>query len=90
MPNQRTCPVEQPRKFSKKKKKKKTRTTVTFCFSFLFLKMSQTPEEVKPERQLGTVSFPLARVKRIIKEDKDISLIGSEATFCITYATVST
>ncbi|EIE82245.1 hypothetical protein G6F57_002323 [Rhizopus arrhizus] len=49
--------------------------------------MSQTPEEVKPERQLGTVSFPLARVKRIIKEDKDISLIGSEATFCITYAT---
>lgn len=86
--NQRTCSIEQPRKFSKKKKK--TRTTVTFCFSFLFLKMSQTPEEVKPERQLGTVSFPLARVKRIIKEDKDISLIGSEATFCITYATVST
>ncbi|KAI8967337.1 histone-fold-containing protein, partial [Mycotypha africana] len=41
----------------------------------------------KNERTPGTTILPLARVKRVIKEDKDIALINAEATFCITYAT---
>lgn len=42
-----------------------------------------------PERTPGTTMLPLARIKRVIKEDKDVSLINAEATFCIAYATVS-
>lgn len=42
-----------------------------------------------PERTLGTTMLPLARIKRVIKEDKDVSLINAEATFCIAYATVN-
>ncbi|KAI8140632.1 histone-fold-containing protein [Fennellomyces sp. T-0311] len=41
----------------------------------------------KQERVLGTTTLPLARVKRVIKEDKDVSLINAEATFCVAYAT---
>ncbi|KAL9554149.1 hypothetical protein MBANPS3_002949 [Mucor bainieri] len=40
-----------------------------------------------PERTPGTTMLPLARIKRVIKEDKDVSLINAEATFCIAYAT---
>ncbi|CEI96370.1 hypothetical protein G6F70_000225 [Rhizopus microsporus] len=50
---------------------------------------AETTEETTKqtaERQLGTTTFPLARIKRLIKEDKDISLISTDATFCITYA----
>ncbi|KAI8364954.1 histone-fold-containing protein [Blakeslea trispora] len=39
------------------------------------------------ERRPGNTMLPLARVKRVIKEDKDVSLINAEATFCIAYAT---
>ena len=43
----------------------------------------------KQERALGTTTLPIARVKRLIKEDKEVSLINAEATFCVAYATVS-
>ncbi|KAI8066260.1 histone-fold-containing protein [Gilbertella persicaria] len=48
-----------------------------------------TPRSQKqlPERKPGNTMLPLARVKRVIKEDKDVSLINAEATFCIAYAT---
>ncbi|KAG2185435.1 hypothetical protein INT44_002226 [Umbelopsis vinacea] len=49
---------------------------------------SPTPTAVsKVERAPGTTFLPIARVKRIIKEDKDVSLINAEATFCVAYAT---
>ncbi|RUS27172.1 hypothetical protein BC938DRAFT_483625 [Jimgerdemannia flammicorona] len=37
----------------------------------------------------GTTQLPIARVKRIIKEDKEVSLINAEATFLVAVATVS-
>jgi DNA polymerase epsilon subunit 4 len=40
------------------------------------------------ERTPGSTMLPIARIKRVIKEDKDVSLINAEATFCIAYATV--
>lgn len=46
----------------------------------------QIPKQT--ERVPGTTILPLARVKRIIKEDRDVNLINPEATFCVTYATV--
>jgi hypothetical protein len=49
---------------------------------------SPTPTSTKVERAPGTTFLPIARVKRIIKEDKDVSLINAEATFCVAYATV--
>lgn len=49
---------------------------------------SPTPAASKVERAAGTTFLPIARVKRIIKEDKDVSLINAEATFCVAYATV--
>ncbi|KAI8583828.1 hypothetical protein K450DRAFT_220160 [Umbelopsis ramanniana AG] len=48
---------------------------------------SPTPTASKIERAAGTTFLPIARVKRIIKEDKDVSLINAEATFCVAYAT---
>ncbi|KAI8366625.1 histone-fold-containing protein [Radiomyces spectabilis] len=39
------------------------------------------------ERPPGTTFLPQARVKRVIKEDKDVSLINAEATFCVSFAT---
>ncbi|KAL1930843.1 hypothetical protein VTP01DRAFT_9980 [Rhizomucor pusillus] len=45
----------------------------------------QIPKQT--ERVPGTTILPLARVKRIIKEDRDVNLINPEATFCVTYAT---
>ncbi|EPB83762.1 hypothetical protein HMPREF1544_09503 [Mucor circinelloides 1006PhL] len=50
----------------------------------------ETPKSTSkhvPERTPGTTMLPLARIKRVIKEDKDVSLINAEATFCIAYAT---
>ncbi|KAI9270411.1 histone-fold-containing protein [Phascolomyces articulosus] len=41
----------------------------------------------KQDRALGTTTLPIARVKRVIKEDKEVSLINAEATFCVAYAT---
>ncbi|KAI9317649.1 histone-fold-containing protein [Dichotomocladium elegans] len=41
----------------------------------------------KSERVPGTTILPVSRVKRVIKEDKEVSLVNAEATFCITYAT---
>ncbi|RUP45808.1 histone-like transcription factor (CBF/NF-Y) and archaeal histone-domain-containing protein [Jimgerdemannia flammicorona] len=35
----------------------------------------------------GTTQLPIARVKRIIKEDKEVSLINAEATFLVAVAT---
>ncbi|KAI9488102.1 histone-fold-containing protein [Zychaea mexicana] len=44
-------------------------------------------QQQKPERALGSTTLPIARVKRVIKEDKEVSLINAEATFCVAYAT---
>lgn len=41
------------------------------------------------EKKTGTTMFPIARVKRIIKADKDLDMMSSEATFLISVATVS-
>lgn len=49
---------------------------------------SRSTQKTVPERVSGTTILPLARIKRVIKEDKDVSLINAEATFCIAYATV--
>lgn len=49
----------------------------------------QSSSSSKPDRTPGTTIIPVSRVKRVVKEDKDISIINAEATFCITYATVS-
>ncbi|GAA5815723.1 hypothetical protein MFLAVUS_009237 [Mucor flavus] len=48
---------------------------------------SRSTQKTVPERVPGTTILPLARIKRVIKEDKDVSLINAEATFCIAYAT---
>jgi DNA polymerase epsilon subunit 4 len=53
---------------------------------------TETPKSTSKtvaERTPGTSMLPLARVKRVIKEDKDIALINADATYCITYATVN-
>ena len=73
---------------------------IFFCLSPPYITMSEpveTQESTKTtqpkaiqERVPGTTMLPLARIKRVIKEDKDVSLINAEATFCIAYATVST
>ncbi|KAI8890245.1 histone-fold-containing protein [Backusella circina FSU 941] len=48
----------------------------------------KTTTPSKPtEKTPGTTMLPIARIKRVIKEDKDVSLINAEATFCIAYAT---
>ncbi|KAG2236367.1 hypothetical protein INT48_008349, partial [Thamnidium elegans] len=44
---------------------------------------SRSTQKTVPERVPGTTILPLARIKRVIKEDKDVSLINAEATFCI-------
>lgn len=49
----------------------------------------KTIQKTVTERVPGTTILPLARIKRVIKEDKDVSLINAEATFCIAYATVN-
>jgi len=36
-----------------------------------------------------TSSFPLARVKRIMKEDKDVIQISNESVFLVSLATVN-
>jgi hypothetical protein len=41
------------------------------------------------EKQLGTTIFPIARVKRIIKADKELDNLSSEAVFIIAVTTVS-
>jgi hypothetical protein len=40
------------------------------------------------EKQPGTTIFPVARVKKIIKADKDVDTMSAEATFLIAAATV--
>lgn len=49
---------------------------------------SKSTQKIIAERVPGQTMLPLARIKRVIKEDKDVSLINAEATFCIAYATV--
>ncbi|WRT70029.1 uncharacterized protein IL334_007022 [Kwoniella shivajii] len=39
------------------------------------------------EKQLGTTIFPLSRIKKIIKADKELENMSSEATFMIAVAT---
>lgn len=41
------------------------------------------------EKQPGTTIFPISRVKRIIKADKEVDVMSTEATFLIAAATVS-
>lgn len=40
------------------------------------------------EKQPGTTIFPIARIKRICKADKDLDMMTSEATFMVAVATV--
>jgi hypothetical protein len=48
-----------------------------------------TQPKQQAERIPGHTILPIARIKRVIKEDKEISLINGEATFCVAAATVS-
>ena len=41
------------------------------------------------EKQPGTTLFPMARVKKLIKADRDLDAMSTEATFMIAVATVS-
>jgi hypothetical protein len=41
------------------------------------------------EKQTGTTIFPISRIKKICKADKDLDILTSEATFMISVATVS-
>ena len=41
------------------------------------------------EKQTGTTIFPISRIKKICKADKDLDMMTSEATFMISVATVS-
>ena len=41
------------------------------------------------EKQPGTTIFPISRVKKICKADKDLDMMTSEATFMVSVATVS-
>lgn len=40
------------------------------------------------EKQPGTTIFPISRVKKICKADKDLDMMTSEATFMVSVATV--
>ncbi|KAL1410846.1 hypothetical protein Q8F55_001789 [Vanrija albida] len=39
------------------------------------------------EKKIGTTLFPLSRIKRIIKADKELDMMSSEATFLVAVAT---
>jgi DNA polymerase epsilon subunit 4 len=41
------------------------------------------------EKQTGTTIFPISRIKKICKADKDLDILTSEATFMVAVATVS-
>lgn len=41
------------------------------------------------EKQPGTTMFPAARVKKIVKADRDIDIMSSEAVFMVSVAAVS-
>ena len=41
------------------------------------------------EKQTGTTIFPISRIKKICKADKDLDMMTSEATFMVSVATVS-
>ncbi|KAJ8659180.1 hypothetical protein O0I10_005219 [Lichtheimia ornata] len=63
---------------------------MTDCYADGTNDVASTPQSSsssKPDRTPGTTIIPVSRVKRVVKEDKDISIINAEATFCITYAT---
>ncbi|KAF9160172.1 hypothetical protein DFQ26_005806 [Actinomortierella ambigua] len=40
-----------------------------------------------PKKALGTTALPAARIKRIIKEDKDVNMVSNDAVFLISLAT---
>ena len=40
------------------------------------------------EKERGTTIFPMARIKRIIKADKELDMMSNEACFMIAVATV--
>jgi hypothetical protein len=42
----------------------------------------------KQDDALGTTSIPLARVKRIVKQDRDVNKINADAAFGMAKATV--
>lgn len=41
------------------------------------------------EKKIGTTLFPISRIKRIIKADKELDMMSAEATFLVAVATVS-
>lgn len=40
------------------------------------------------EKTTGTTIFPISRVKRIIKADKELDMMSAEATFLVAVSTV--
>ncbi|WVW86373.1 hypothetical protein I302_108419 [Kwoniella bestiolae CBS 10118] len=50
-------------------------------------KASSKPRQSLAEKQLGTTIFPLSRVKKIIKADKELDNMSSEAVFMTAVAT---
>ncbi|KAL0137763.1 hypothetical protein V8B55DRAFT_1531739 [Mucor lusitanicus] len=63
------------------------KTTIIHVIATQVTETPKSSSKHAPERTPGTTMLPLARIKRVIKEDKDVSLINAEATFCIAYAT---
>lgn len=51
---------------------------------------SQSSKEDKIEDEESLLRIPLARVKKIMKQDPDVKLIANDSCFLITKATVST
>ncbi|WVQ94891.1 hypothetical protein IAU59_001977 [Kwoniella sp. CBS 9459] len=47
----------------------------------------QKPRQSLAEKQLGTTLFPISRVKRIVKADKDLENMSNEAVFMVAVAT---
>lgn len=41
------------------------------------------------EKQRGTTVFPISRVRKIIKADKELDMMTAEAVFMVSVATVS-
>jgi len=50
--------------------------------------LPEEKEEAELTRELHQTAFPIARVKKIMKEDKDLSALSQDAIFLVTAATV--
>lgn len=46
------------------------------------------PRQSLSDKQTGTTIFPISRIKRIIKADKELDMMTGEACFMVAVATV--